>query len=300
MKAIKPPSPLLWIVLGFAIVVISCAAIWIRWAQAEAPALSIAAYRLGIATLILTPIALTRRQQELRALSQTDLRYALVGGVCLALHFVFWISSLEFTSVASSVVLVTTNPIFVALGSRFLLHEPMPRALVLGILISVGGGVLVGYGDLLAGPNVLLGDGLALLGAMMASAYFLIGRRLRAHTDLLTYIFLVYGAAAIVLVTIALLGRQPLLGFSPPTYLWLLLLALGPQLIGHTSLNWALRFLPAGSVAVVVLGEPIGSALLAFFLLQEPLTPLKLFGGALILTGIYLALRAPGSAKTSG
>ncbi|MCI2430375.1 DMT family transporter [Candidatus Acetothermia bacterium] len=287
---------MIWGVLGCALVVISFAAIWIRWAQAEAPALSIAAYRLGIAALILTPIALARRRAELRALSLTDLRYALLGGICLALHFIFWISSLEFTSVASSVVLVTTNPIFVALGSHFLLKEPVTQSLVVGIGVSLLGGVLIGYGDFLAGPNVLLGDGLALLGAIMASAYFLVGRRLRAHTDLLTYIFLVYGAAALVLVTTALLLRQPLLGFSPETYLWMSLLALGPQLIGHTSFNWALRFLSAGSIAVVILGEPIGSAILAFFLLQEPLTLLKIFGGSLILCGIYLALRTPARA----
>ncbi|MCI2436625.1 DMT family transporter [Candidatus Acetothermia bacterium] len=292
----RPPPLLIWGVLGCALVVISFAAIWIRWAQAEAPALSIAAYRLGIAALILTPIALARRRAELRALSLTDLRYALLGGICLALHFIFWISSLEFTSVASSVVLVTTNPIFVALGSHFLLKEPVTQSLVVGIGVSLLGGVLIGYGDFLAGPNVLLGDGLALLGAIMASAYFLVGRRLRAHTDLLTYIFLVYGAAALVLVTTALLLRQPLLGFSPETYLWMSLLALGPQLIGHTSFNWALRFLSAGSIAVVILGEPIGSAILAFFLLQEPLTLLKIFGGSLILCGIYLALRTPARA----
>lgn len=287
----KPPPLLLWVVLGCALVVISFAAIWIRWAQAEAPALSIATYRLGIAALILTPIALARRREELRVLSKTDLRYALLGGVCLALHFIFWISSLEFTSVASSVVLVTTNPIFVALGSRFLLHEPVSRTLVIGILLSVVGGVLIGYGDWLAGPNVLLGDGLALLGAMMASAYFLIGRRMRAHTDLLTYIFLVYGAAALVLVITALLLHQPLLGFSPKTYLWLGLLALGPQLIGHTSFNWALKHLPASTVAVIILGEPVGSAVLAHLLLGEPVTALKAVGGLLILVGIYLSSR---------
>jgi len=283
-------SPIvIWGVLGCALIVISFASIWIRWA--EAPPISIAAYRVGLAAFILTPVALSTRWQKLQALSRSDLRYALLGGVCLALHFIFWISSLEFTSVASSVVLVTTNPIFVALGSYFLLKEPVTMSLIVGIAISLVGGVLIGYGDFLAGPNVLLGDGLALLGAVMASAYLLVGRRLRAHTDLLTYIFLVYGAAAIVLLATALLLKQPLAGFPQETYLWLMLLALGPQLIGHTSFNWALKHLSASTVAVIILGEPVGSTVLAYLLLGEPVTALKAVGGALILLGIYLSSR---------
>ncbi len=285
----KPPSALVWIVLGCALVVISFASIWIRWAQA--PSLSIAVYRVGLAALILTPIALSTRRPQLRALTQNDLRYALLGGVCLALHFVFWISSLEFTSVASSVVLVTTNPIFVALGSHFILKESVTLSLILGIGVSLLGGVLIGYGDFLAGPNVLLGDGLALSGAIMASAYLLVGRRLRAHTDLVTYIFLVYGAAAIVLLALALVLKQPLTGFPHKTYLWLALLAIGPQLLGHTSFNWALKHLSAGTVAVIILGEPVGSTVLAYFLLHEPITLSKALGGVLILVGIYLSSR---------
>nr|BAL56306.1 hypothetical conserved protein [uncultured Acetothermia bacterium]BAL60152.1 hypothetical conserved protein [Candidatus Acetothermum autotrophicum] len=289
MKAIKPSSVVIWLVLGCALGVISFASIWIRWA--EAPPISIAVYRVGLAALLLTPIALSTRRPQLHALTTSDLRYALLGGVCLALHFIFWISSLEFTSVASSVVLVTTNPIFVALGSHFFLKESVTLSLIVGIVVSLVGGVLIGYGDFLAGPNVLLGDGLALLGAVMASAYLLVGRRLRAHTDLVTYIFVVYGAAALVLIATALLLRQPLWGFPHETYLWLVLLALGPQLIGHTSFNWALKHLPASTVAVIILGEPVGSTVLAYFLLGEPVTVLKGLGGLLILVGIYLSSR---------
>jgi drug/metabolite transporter (DMT)-like permease len=289
VSTIRSSPIVIWGVLGCALIVISFASIWIRWA--EAPPISIAAYRVGLAAFILTPIALSTRRQQLQALSRSDLRYALLGGVCLALHFIFWISSLEFTSVASSVVLVTTNPIFVALGSYFLLKEPVTMSLTVGIAISLVGGVLIGYGDFLAGPNVLLGDGLALLGAVMASAYLLVGRRLRAHTDLLTYIFLVYGAAAIVLLATALLLKQPLAGFPQETYLWLALLALGPQLIGHTSFNWALKHLSASTVAVIILGEPVGSTVLAYLLLGEPVTALKAVGGLLILLGIYLSSR---------
>lgn len=285
----KPSPVAVWAVLGIALVVISFASIWIRWA--EAPAISIAVYRVGLAALILTPIVLSTRRPQLRKLTPNDLGYALLGGICLALHFIFWISSLEFTSVASSVVLVTTNPIFVALGSHFILKESVTLGLVLGIGVSLLGGVLIGYGDFLAGSNMLLGDGLALLGAIMASAYFLVGRRLRAYTDLLTYVSLVYGAGALVLVAMALFLQQPLLGFRSEAYLWMVLLALGPQLVGHTSFNWALKHLSAGTVAVIILGEPVGSTVLAYFFLHEPITLVKALGGVLILVGIYLSSR---------
>jgi drug/metabolite transporter (DMT)-like permease len=286
-----PSQALIYSALLLAIGVVSFSAILIRWAS-EASPLVIATYRLLVCALVLAPWALTHRLATLRALRRSDWLLALASGVCLGLHFVTWISSLSYTSVASSVVLVTTNPIFVGLGSYFLLRERLPRLLVIGIAISVGGALLIGYGDFRVGGEALWGDALALMGAVMASAYFLVGRRLRPHMDLVSYIFVVYSMAALVLLGLALGSGQELFVYAPSTYLWMLLLALGPQLLGHTTFNWALRYLPAASVAVVLLGEPVGSTILAYFLLDEEPSELKLFGGALILMGIYLAVRA--------
>lgn len=279
-----------------AVGIISFASILIK--LADAPALIIAAYRLGIAGLLLTPFALSRQRGRLRALSRRDLGLSLLSGAFLSLHFLAWISSLQYTSVASSVVLVATNPIFVGLGSVWILKERLPRLLVGGILLSVAGGALIGSEDLRLGQGALYGDLLALLGAIAHSGYLLVGQRVRRKTDTLTYIWLVYGMAALILLSALFATHVPLSGYSPRTVLMIVLLALGPQLLGHTSYNWALRYVSAAAVAVVILGEPVGATLLANWILGEGITGPKVLGGALVLAGIYSAVRAEGRAST--
>jgi len=286
-----PSKTIIYSALLGAILIVSCSAILIKSAS-EAPALVIATYRLLVSVLVLAPLALPLRSQALRSLTRREWGLAMASGLFLGLHFVTWISSLKFTSVASSVMLVTTNPIFVGLGSYFLLKEKLSHLLIAGIGTSVLGALLIGYGDFRTGNAALWGDFLALMGAIMASSYFLVGRRLRPQMDLLGYIFVVYGIAALVLLILTLGSSIPLFAYSADVYSILILLALGPQLIGHTVFNWALRYLSAASVAVAILGEPIGSTFLAYFFLNESLTWLKVWGGALILLGIYLSLRA--------
>lgn len=299
----RPPVPPIF-VLAFGILAVSTASIFIRYAQAYAPSLVIAAFRLSLATLVLTPLALTRHRAELRRLSPGELALAGLSGVFLALHFASWITSLEYTSVASSVVLVTTTPLWVALFSPFTLKEPITKRVWLGMGLALAGGVVVGLSDTcrlesarLVCPEwrtfiqgeAFLGDMLALFGALMAAAYVLIGRRLRGKLSLVGYVFLVYGAAAVVLVIImSLMGYSPL-GYPPVAYLWFVLLALVPQLLGHSSFNWALGYVSAAYVSITLLGEPIGSTILAYFLLRESPTALKMIGAILILSGIYIA-----------
>ena len=279
--------------LGAAIVAISFAAIFIRLAQAEGvPALSIAAWRLIFASLLMLPYALATHRQEIGNLSRRDLALAAAAGVLLGLHFATWISSLDYTSVASSVVLVTTGPIFAGLGSWLLLGERPGPKLAAGILIAASGSIAVSWGDLAQSQSHLLGDLLALSGAVMIAGYFMIGRKLRARHSLVAYTTLVYTAAALALLAFALIGRQSLLGFSLPAYGWMLLMALVPQLIGHSALNWALRHLSATYVAIVTLAEPIGSSVLAYIILREATSWSTAIGGAVILTGIYIASRA--------
>lgn len=282
-------SPKIYAILLGAVIVISFGSILIK--LIPAPALTIAAYRLSLATILLAPFAWWRRA-DWRPLSRRDLALSLLSGLLLALHFLSWISSLKYTSVASSVVLVSSSPIFVGLGSRFILRERLGPALIWAIAISLSGALLIGYSDLSFGLKELQGDLLALGGALMVSAYFLLGRSVRQRVGLFNYIFIVYGLAALLLLVAALAARQPLLGYSKWTYLFLFLLALGPQLLGHSSLNWALRYVSAATIAVIVLGEPVGAAILAYFILHEGLAALKVCGGLLILGGIYLAARA--------
>jgi len=285
------------------ILAVSTASIFIRFAQKDAPSLVVAAYRLTLASLILAPLALTRHRAELRSLTRRELLLGLLSGFFLALHFATWISSLEYTSIASSVVLVTTTPLWVALLSPLILREASGKTVVVGMLLALIGGAVVGLADSCTWQNGLVcpplstfvrgtaffGDFLALSGAWMAAGYILIGRRLRAKMSLIPYIFVVYGMAAIVLIIILVFSGQSPFGYQPLIYLWLLLLALVPQLLGHSTFNWALRYLPASLVSITLLGEPIGSTILAYFILKEAPTPLKIAGAVLILAGIYVA-----------
>ncbi len=256
-----------------------------------------------MASLILAPLALTKYRAELRTLTRLEVGLGLLSGFFLALHFATWISSLEYTSVASSVVLVTTTPLWVALLSPLLLREISGKTVVIGMVLALAGGVVVGLADactwqagLVCPPlatfvrgTAFFGDFLALCGAWAAAGYVLIGRRLRAKMSLIPYIFVVYGMAAVVLLMILGISREPVFGYLPVTYLWLLLLALVPQLLGHSTFNWALRYLPASLVSITLLGEPIGSTILAYLILKEAPTPLKIIGAVLILAGIYIA-----------
>ncbi len=288
-----------------AILAVSTASILIRFAQEDASSLAISALRLVAASVILAPLALTRHAAELKALTRREILLGGVSGLFLGLHFATWITSLEYTSVASSVVLVSTGPLWVALLSPLLLKEHLSPGAFGGLALALLGGIFITlYGDcswnnglscqpisdVLAGQN-LRGDLLALAGAWAVTGYLMIGRRLRAKMSLIPYIFLVYTVAALSLLAVMAFLRVPVLGFRPVTYLWLLLLGLLPQLIGHSTYNWALRFLPAAIVAVTTLGEPIGSATLAYFFLRERPTIAVVIGGALILAGIYIAVR---------
>lgn len=293
-------------VLLCGILIVSTSAIFIRYAQQEAASIVIAAYRLALAALILLPIALGGYRAELRSLGSRQVLLVVLSGIFLALHFATWISSLEYTTVASSVVLVSTSPLWVALFSPLVLRERPTRMTAVGMIVALTGGVLVGLSESCALINgsltcpeagafvqgeAFLGNFLALAGALTAAAYLLVGRFLRPTMSLIVYIFTVYGTAALVLIAMALFSGNALSGFPPQVYLFFLALAIGPQLLGHTSFNYGLRYLSAAFVSVALLGEPIGSTLLALLILKEVPAPLEIIGGGIILIGIYLASR---------
>lgn len=295
----KPAKIRLFVVLACGILAVSTASILIRSALDDGvPPLVIAAYRLSFAALILSPLVLRSRRAELRRLTGHDWRWALFSGFFLALHFAAWISSLDYTTVTSSVVLVTTAPIWVALASWLIWRERLTRPVVIGLIIAVLGGMLVGLSDssgLGLGGSQLWGDFLALAGAWFVAGYLLIGRQLRDRMSLLTYIYIAYGTAALWLIGLAVLSGasftlqadgQP---YPASAYVWMLLLAVLPQLVGHSSYNYALRFLPPTYVAIVSLAEPIGSSILAFVLLREVPPPLTIVGAIVILLGIGCA-----------
>lgn len=288
--------------IGIGILAVSTASIFIRFAQSEVSSIVIAAYRLVIASAILSIPALLRYRQPITELDRRDKILGLGSGIFLAIHFASWITSLEYTSVASSVVLVTTTPLWVAIFSPITIKEHITKKFIIGLFIALIGTVIVALVDTcISGQSVscppvseffrsrsFYGNFLALLGAWAAAGYILIGRSLRAKLPLIPYIFIVYGIAAVVLAGMALLSGNPIVGFTPRTYLYLVLLALVPQLIGHSTFNWALGYLPAAIVSITLLGEPIGSIILAAVILQEVPGPIKLFGAILILGGIVI------------
>lgn len=285
-----------FLVLGVGVAIVSTASILIRFAQADgASSAIIAAGRLTIAALVMAPFALSRAGPELRRIRQKDVFLCAVSGLLLAAHFWTWIASLEHTSVANSTALVTTNPIWVALLSAWLLREKPGRVQITGIALTLVGTLLIflaenTHSGVATAP--VLGNSLALLGALAASGYLLIGRGLRSNLSLLVYVWLTYSFAAIALIIAALAGGETFGGVSSSAWLLIAALALGPQLLGHTAFNWALRRLSATFVALSILGEPIGSALLAWWLLDENFVALQLAGFLALLAGIFVAARA--------
>jgi drug/metabolite transporter (DMT)-like permease len=280
------------LVLALGIAAVSSASLFIRWAQQDASSLAVAAWRLILASLLLLPWAGLRHGKELRRLKPSDWGWTLASGAFLAIHFAAWISSLEYTGVASSVVLVSTSPLWVALASWLFMREKPGRGIVAGMALAMAGGLVVALDDSCRGGAAapLLGNGLALLGALAAAGYWLIGRKLRRSLALVPYVAVVYATAALLLLILALGSGGRMSGFRAGTWGCFLLLALLPQLVGHSSFNWALAHLPAAAVAVATLGEPIGATLLAYLVLGESPTVIKLAGATAILAGIVVAL----------
>ncbi len=297
-RAISGPrlSPSLAVLLG--VVAVSFAAIFTL--IDTAPPLTIAFYRMLFAELLLLPFFLTgSRRAELKAVHGRDLALALLSGASLALHFTAWNTSLRYTSVASSTVLVTMQPLFVVGLGQLLLGERLSLKGIAGTAVTIAGSIAVGAGDFLAGGPALRGDLLAFSGAIFLAMYVLLGRGLRARLSLLSYVALVYGAASLVLLFLILASGTPLSPF--PALDWLLFLALAviPTIFGHTVFNWALRYVKAAVVSVSILGEPVGATILAFLLLAEKPGLMQLLGGLVIIAGLYLFITAPEPKKTT-
>lgn len=284
-----------YLILGIGVLAVSSAAILIRFSQADGmSSLLIAALRLSIATIALTPIVWQRYWRYIRQLHRTDILLAALSGIFLALHFVTWTSSLEYTSVLISVVLVTTSPLWAALLEVFILKDRLTRMIVAGLLIAITGGILISVGGAsgegaLEGSNHALGATLSLIGALTVSIYLIIGRKLRSTMPLMPYIWIVYACSALTLVIWVAVTQTPVIGFPPTAYLACLLNALIPQLIGHTAFNYAVGYLPATFIGMSTQLEPIGSAIYAYFLFQEIPLPLQILGSAIVLIGVSIA-----------
>lgn len=259
---------------------------------ASAPPVVVATYRMTISAIIFLPFLVSSHKRKVR-LPIRDLLSLLLPAALLSLHFILWISSLSYTSVLASTVLVTTNPIFVPIFSYLIFREKTKRSLFLGIIVAFAGSVLIGVASHNAvSKTTNFGNLLALLGAMAVSLYLLVTRRLRKKFDLLSYVSVVYLFSSVILILFSLVTRQKIFGYSPRTYFYLFLIALVPQVIGHTLYNWSLKYFSPSFIAVTILGEPVFAAIFAFILLKETPLPLEIAGAVVIMLGIYLSTRA--------
>lgn len=280
--------------------VLVCSVIAMSWAAplvrfTDAPALAVSFWRLAF-SLIIIAVMLTARGEwgHLRVLTRWQWLTAASAGILLAVHFVSWIASLALTSVAASVALVNTQPIWVALFAAMAFGEHPSRRQALGICLAVIGAAVIGWGDLAGGPDPVRGDLLALLGAVLVAGYYVIGRGLRQQIELLPYVAIVYGFATLALLLALLVTDVPLVeGYARGDWLVFIGLAALPMMIGHTGQNWALRYLPAYVVNLTLLGEPVGATLIAWLLpaIAEVPPASAVTGGALILAGILLGMR---------
>jgi drug/metabolite transporter (DMT)-like permease len=277
-------NPYLAVVLG----VLAMAFSSIFTKLAEAPPLIIAFYRLGFTVLLLAPITYTTGRHELRQISKRDLMLAALSGVLLAMHFAVWITSLNYTTVASSTVLVTMQPLFVIAGGYFLYQEKLTKKGFTGAALALCGSIIIGINDFQVGGQALFGDLLAFSGAIFIAGYMLIGRNLRNRLSLFPYVFMVYSASVITLLLCSLSFDLPLYPYDKLTWLWLILLAIVPTIFGHTVFNWALRYVKAAVVSVSILGESVGATILACFIFKEIPTMLQITGGLIIITGLYI------------
>jgi drug/metabolite transporter (DMT)-like permease len=270
-----------------AVLAVSFSAIFIKWSTSHP--FVIAAYRMGITTLILLPLVVIKYRDEFKKIERKDLLFMIAIGIILAIHFASWISSLEDTSVASSVILVTSHPMFVAIVSHYVLKEKLRTIGYIGIIVAFLGIIVLTSGDLLKGGANFRGDILALIGSIAAGTYILGGRKSRKNISLVPYVFIVYGICTIILLGACIFVSAPLYPLPVEEYQLFILMAVVPTIFGHTLYNYALKYVKAQIISVSLLGEPIGSSILAVILLSESVPPLTIIGGCLILPGIYLA-----------
>ncbi|WP_027410556.1 DMT family transporter [Anoxybacteroides tepidamans] len=262
---------------------VSTSAILVKWVHA--PAAVTAFYRLFFTVLFMTPF-FAPYFRELPKISKRDWLFSSISGILLAFHFILWFESLNYTSVTSSVVLVTLQPLFAFIGGYLFFKEKLTIGAFFSGLLAVVGSMIISWGDFRVSGKALFGDVLALLACVMVTGYWLFGQDLRKRLSLMAYTYVVYGVSSITLLIYALCFRYPLLSYSKTDWFCFVALAIVPTLLGHSLMNWSVKWVSAATISMSILFEPVGAAILAYFLLGEMIQPSQWLGGILILIGI--------------
>lgn len=276
--------------MGFAVLALAFSSIFIKKLELEnIPPLAIALYRMAIATAILLPAAIALKRREISRLTASDAALLVMGGFFLALHFGAWITSLKYISIATSVVLVNSHPLFVVLASYLFLNEKPSRRSLAGTGIGITGMAIISRDGFKDAEFALLGNALAILGALAVVGYFIVGRKVRARVSLLGYVTPLYGVCSVFLLVWALAAGSSLGPFGAGVWLYFAALAVVPTILGHTVFNWAIKHVRPSAVSLAFLGEPVIAAALAFVFFDQRPPVSTLAGGAFVLAGIYLA-----------
>ncbi|NEW06555.1 DMT family transporter [Paenibacillus sp. SYP-B3998] len=286
MNKTKVPIPV-YLVIG--IIAISFSAIFVKWS--DAPASVIAMYRLFMTNMLMLPF-LWRYAQEISQIKSKDWLRIAASGIGLGLHFLFWMDSLRFTTVASSTAILTLEPIFVLLGAFLLYRQRTSRTALISMFIAIVGAVCIGWGDFRFSGDALKGDLLSLIGTIAVALHMLLGKSIREHVSAFTYSFFAFLFAGSVLAIYNVAVDNSFTAYAPKEWGVFFLLAIVPTVFGHYVFNWLLKYMKATSVAMTVLGEPLGATLLAYLFLGETITTIQLFAGVLLLIGVGMFLRS--------
>lgn len=281
----KKPAIHPYIPIFIGVVSIALSAIFVKLTTADSGV--VAFYRMLFSVLFMLPIFLLYRR-ELLFIRKRDWFFCLIAGVLLALHFIFWFESLNYTSVASSTVLVTLQPIFAFVGTYFFFKEKISFKVILSALIAILGSFIISWGDFKISGTALFGDILALIGCFFITAYLLFGQDVRQRLSLITYTFIVYSASTLTLFIYILIIGESFGPYSKTNWFWFIMLALIPNLLGHTLFNWSLKWVSTNVISIAVLFEPVGASVLAYYIFKEQLTGTQIIGGIVVITGILL------------
>ncbi|WP_096156851.1 MULTISPECIES: DMT family transporter [Bacillus] len=275
--------------LAIGVITVSLSAIFVKLAEAPAPV--IAFYRLLFSVLLITPIFLYKYVGEIKAITRKDFIFSSIAGIFLAFHFILWFESLNYTSVASSTVLVTLQPLFAFIGTYIFFKEKLSNKALISGGLAVLGSVIISWGDFQTSGIALFGNFLALVACALVTAYLMFGQNVRKRLSLITYTFIVYGSSTLTLFIYVLIFGYSFTGYHSSDWMWFLLLAIFPTLLGHSLFNWAVKWISTNIISMSILLEPIGAAILAYFILNEVITWTQFLGGAVVLFSVGYFIR---------
>ena len=275
-----------YVAIAIGVISVSLSAIFVKMSSAESAV--IAFYRMLFSVLIMSPIFLLKYKSELKLLQKKDWLFSIVAGVFLAFHFILWFESLNYTSVASSTVLVTLQPIFAFVGTYFFFKEKLSFKIILSALVAIAGSMIISWGDFKLSGTAFYGDILALIACALITTYLLFGQDVRKRLSLITYTFVVYTISTITLFFYVLIKGESFGPYPESDWFWFIMLALIPNLLGHILFNWAIKWVSTNVISIAILFEPVGAAILAFYVFQETLTTTQTIGGLIVIAGILL------------